>query len=48
MHSSGKYDIHPKMFSSERAMSATLSHWIVGEALLEHSLGISMKGCQRA
>jgi hypothetical protein len=48
MHSSGKYDIHRKMFSSERAISASLSHWIAGKALLKHSLGISMKGCQRA
>jgi hypothetical protein len=46
MQSSGKYDIHRKMFSSECAISAALSRASARAAIAKDSDCISMKGCR--
>src|ERR1700737_5525224 len=45
MQSSGKYDIHCKMFSSERAASSALTRSSAGIAASDGSAGPSTKSC---
>jgi hypothetical protein len=48
MQSSGKYDIHRNMFSSERAMSASSARTSIGAAVSLGSPGIPTKSITKA